>query len=111
MEGNYWSDYNGVDDGSGSGKHANAWDGIGDTQIPHPATSYDFYPLVYAYTVKGDINGNFVVNILDALILSNAYGSNPGSPNWKPCADINKDQKVNFLDAMLVSVHYLEHFP
>jgi parallel beta-helix repeat protein len=44
LEGNYWSDYLGVDDGSGTGKHAIAGDGIGDTIIPHPTTDYDFYP-------------------------------------------------------------------
>jgi parallel beta-helix repeat protein len=38
-EGNYWSDYDGIDDGSG-GRTAN--DGIGDTNIPH--YSLDRYP-------------------------------------------------------------------
>ena len=46
LEGNYWSDYTGVDDGSGTGKHAIAGDGIGDTDIPHPAEDYDFYPFM-----------------------------------------------------------------
>jgi parallel beta-helix repeat protein len=46
LEGNYWSDYTGVDDGSGSGKHAIAGDGIGDTDIPHPAADFDFYPFM-----------------------------------------------------------------
>ena len=44
LEGNYWSDYTGVDDGSGAGKHAIAGDGIGDTLIPHPAAGFDNYP-------------------------------------------------------------------
>ncbi len=44
LEGNYWSDYGGVDDGSGTGKHAIAGDRIGDTLIAHPTTDYDFYP-------------------------------------------------------------------
>ena len=46
LEGNFWSDYDGVDDGSGSGKHSIAGDGIGDTDIPHPGAKYDFYPFV-----------------------------------------------------------------
>ncbi|UCE73610.1 MAG: right-handed parallel beta-helix repeat-containing protein [Methanomassiliicoccales archaeon] len=49
LEGNYWSDYTGVDDGSGVGKHADQGDGIGDTLIPHPTTDYDFYPLVHPW--------------------------------------------------------------
>lgn len=46
LEGNYWSDYPGVDDGSGTGKHAIADDGIGDTDIPWPAPDYDYYPFM-----------------------------------------------------------------
>ena len=46
LEGNYWSGYTGVDDGSGTGKHAIAGDGIGDTNIPHPAEDFDFYPFL-----------------------------------------------------------------
>jgi parallel beta-helix repeat protein len=46
LEGNYWSRYSGADDGSGSGKHAVAGDGIGDTLIPHPNMDYDYYPLM-----------------------------------------------------------------
>ena len=46
LEGNYWSDYPGVDDGSGTGKHAVAGDGIGDTSIPWPWSGYDSYPFV-----------------------------------------------------------------
>ena len=41
LEGNYWSDYVGVDDGS-AGRVAG--DGIGDTLIPHPAADFDNYP-------------------------------------------------------------------
>lgn len=43
LEGNYWSDYIGVDDGSGYGKHAIAGDGIGDTDLPW---HYDLYPFI-----------------------------------------------------------------
>ena len=43
LEGNYWSDYPGRDDGSGLGKHAVAGDGIGDTDVPW---ANDSYPLM-----------------------------------------------------------------
>ncbi|MFQ6125062.1 MAG: right-handed parallel beta-helix repeat-containing protein [Candidatus Heimdallarchaeota archaeon] len=46
LEGNYWSDYQGVDDGSGTNKHAIAGDGIGDTAIPWPRPDFDAYPYV-----------------------------------------------------------------
>ena len=47
LEGNHWSDYTGLDDGSGTGKHAMTWDGIGDTSIPHPDMDYDEYPFMH----------------------------------------------------------------
>lgn len=50
-EGNYWSDYTGVDDGSGVGRWGEgrvADDGIGDTLIPHLAV--DWYPLMHPWT-------------------------------------------------------------
>ncbi|MCD4842741.1 MAG: right-handed parallel beta-helix repeat-containing protein [Methanosarcinales archaeon] len=46
LEGNYWSGYTGVDNGSGTGKHDIISDGIGDTDIPHPGMNYDYYPFV-----------------------------------------------------------------
>ena len=46
LEGNYWFNYAGADDGSGTGKHADAGDGIGDTDIPHPGPGFDYYPLM-----------------------------------------------------------------
>jgi len=49
LEGNYWSDYTGLDDGSGTGKHSIAGDGIGDTNLPYNANGNmlgggDYYP-------------------------------------------------------------------
>jgi len=40
-EGNYWSDYTGLDDGSGGRV---AGDGVGDTDLPHQGV--DYYPLI-----------------------------------------------------------------
>ncbi len=37
LEGNYWSDYNGIDING---------DGIGDTEIPHPDSSFDNHPFM-----------------------------------------------------------------
>lgn len=58
-EGNYWSDYTGVDDGSGVGRWGElrkANDGIGDTKIPHSQVAgvswfgLDWYPLMHPWT-------------------------------------------------------------
>lgn len=50
-KGNYWSDYKGVDDGSGVGRWEElrvAGDGVGDTLIPHQ--SVDYYPLMHPWS-------------------------------------------------------------
>jgi parallel beta-helix repeat protein len=50
-KGNYWSDYTGVDDGTGLGRWGEtrwAGDGVGDTLIPH--LGVDWYPLMYPWT-------------------------------------------------------------
>jgi len=57
-EGNYWSDYTGVDDGTGVGRWGEprkAADGIGDTRIPHSQVAgvswfgLDWYPLMHPW--------------------------------------------------------------
>jgi parallel beta-helix repeat protein len=58
-EGNYWSDYDGVDDGSDKRM---AGDGVGDTNLPH--LGVDYYPLMES---KGpgdlhDIDGDKEIN-------------------------------------------------
>ena len=70
-EGNYWSDYFGLDNGANG-----RWkgDGIGDTNIPHPGAGYDNYPFIKPYgwrfpaipelIIESDIDsdGNFTVS-------------------------------------------------
>jgi len=57
-------------------------------------------------TLVGDVNGDGHVNILDAILVANAFLSTPSSPNWNPKADINGDGVVNILDAILVADHF-----
>lgn len=66
----------------------------------------------------GDLNGDGVVNILDVIIVCEAYGSHgpnydysgeQASPNWNPIADIYKDGIVNILDLVTVTSEYGEH--
>jgi len=61
LEGNYWSDYLGLDDGSGTEKHAIAGDRIGDTLIPHPSADYDNYPFT---VLSGWLNEPPVIDII-----------------------------------------------
>jgi parallel beta-helix repeat protein len=52
-EGNYWSNYNGFDDGTGVGRFGEpriAGDGIGDTDVPHLAV--DWYPSMRPWVIS-----------------------------------------------------------
>ena len=64
------------------------------------------YGRIVKVTIVGDVNGDGSVNILDAIVISTAYGALPGGPNWNGNADINGDNVVNILDAIILSVNY-----
>jgi hypothetical protein len=49
-----------------------------------------------------DINGDGVVDIKDIVLLTKAFGSQPGHPRWNPDADLDNDDKVSIVDLMLV---------
>jgi parallel beta-helix repeat protein len=77
-EGNYWSDYEGVDDGS-NGRVAD--DGVGDTEIPHPFSNQgdgyfqlDNYPLILTSEIppisEDDGEGESVIPNLGLLGIS-----------------------------------------
>ena len=64
----------------------------------------------YGYTLTlseslcpGDINNDGIVDIFDALILSAAFGSSPGDPNWNLDADIKPDGIIDIFDAITLS--------
>jgi hypothetical protein len=59
-------------------------------------------------TVIGDIYGDEVVNIFDAVVISLAWNSNPGSGHWNEHADINHDGYVDILDAVRIGLHWGE---
>ncbi len=100
LEGNYWSDYTGVDDGSGTGKHNIAGDGIGDTLIPHPNGGYDNYPFMERCNppMKGDLNHDGTLTSADVLIALEIAVSG----GYLLEADIDESGYVNALDARMI---------
>ena len=56
--------------------------------------------------IPGDINGDGVVDIYDALLASAAFGSNPGDPNWNPGADLNGDGTIDIYDMIILAAHF-----
>jgi len=100
--GNYWSDYQGVDDGSGGRV---AGDGVGDTLIPH--LGEDYYPLMSpVHGLLGDIDGDGDVDKYDFGFFAVAYGSKVGDPNYMPEADLDSDGDVDKFDFGTFAINY-----
>ena len=55
-----------------------------------------------------DLNDDGIVDIYDAIILANAFGSEPSYPNWNVNADINADNIVDIYDAIILATHFGE---
>ena len=56
--------------------------------------------------IPGDINGDGTVDIYDAILLSGAFNSSPGSATWSPNVDINCDGIVDIYDAIILSGYF-----
>jgi len=65
-----------------------------------------FYDDWLFISIPGDVNGNMQVNILDCILLADAFNSELGDSRWNPNADINGDIRVNILDAIIISSYF-----
>jgi len=64
------------------------------------------YGRIVKVTIVGDVNGDGVVDIFDAITLSNAFASVPNDPTWNGNVDINSDNSVDIFDAILLSGNF-----
>lgn len=55
---------------------------------------------------NGDADGDNEITIGDYAVISSAFGSTPGSPNWNPNADLNEDGEVSIGDFAIVSSNF-----
>ncbi len=46
----------------------------------------------------GEADGNGAVNVVDYSLLDQAYGSQPGDPNWDPRVDYDGNNIINMVD-------------
>jgi hypothetical protein len=74
-------------------------------------TADNSYCVWVKLTLPGDIDGDFIVNMNDAVALAGAFESKSGSPDWNANADINGDGIIDVYDAVTLSRHYNQHFP
>jgi len=69
---------------------------------PPVFADYTVHHASFPPDLPGDVNNDGVVNILDATLVSSAFGSTFGSATWDPRCDLNDDGVINILDASLV---------
>jgi len=68
-----------------------------DTTILY--TSFDGY---FSNMMNGDLNGDNLVDLFDALTFADSFGMLPGYPRWNEEADINGDGIIDVFDAILL---------
>jgi len=59
-----------------------------------------------ACELEGDTNGDCYVDILDLIILSNAFGSTPEKPNWDERPDLKEDNKIDVFDLSILGKNF-----
>jgi subtilisin family serine protease len=61
--------------------------------------------------MEGDVNGDGAVNILDLSIVSQAFGTFEGEPDYNGNADLNEDGVIDLTDLVIVAIHFGETCP
>jgi len=64
---------------------------------------------VQAKELVGDVNGDGIVDVFDAIRVAMAFNSHLGEPRWDPDADFNKDGVVDIYDCILLAIHFGEN--
>jgi parallel beta-helix repeat protein len=91
-EGNYWSDYQGQDDGS-AGRIAG--DGIGDTEIPH--LGLDYYPLMEPWSARRSFHRK--VNLWNGILVNTSQAIFTTSNSTLASFEFNRELKQISLKA------------
>ncbi len=62
-------------------------------------------------TMPGDVNGDFTVDIYDAITLAGGFNTHVGNLHWNVNADINGDNTIDIYDAIILAGHFNQHYP
>jgi peptide/nickel transport system substrate-binding protein len=66
---------------------------------------------IVAKTLVGDVNGDGIVDIFDAILLTIVFGTDPSSPKWNAYADLNGSEFIDIYDAILLANDFQNHVP
>jgi len=57
--------------------------------------------------LRGDVNGDKIVDSFDLILVARAFGSTPSDPNWDPRADLTAEYGlIDILDLIVVTVAF-----
>jgi len=57
-------------------------------------------------SILGDVNGDFIDDIFDVVIVAKAFGSKSGEKNWNANADLNDDSFIDIYDVVTVANNF-----
>jgi hypothetical protein len=57
-------------------------------------------------TIKGDVTGDFKVDIYDLYQFARAYDTTPEDPKWNPNCDLNDDERISIGDLFYAARNY-----
>ena len=57
-------------------------------------------------TLPGDLNEDGTVDINDAILAANSFGTTDGDPNWNPAADIDENGEIDVFDLILLAQNF-----
>jgi len=82
---------------------------VADTVLGETDTADNTYTDgVVRVVIAGDINGDGIVDIFDAITLALAYGSSVGEPRYDADFDINSDGTIDIFDAIILAASFGE---
>lgn len=84
------------------GNHPNNDEGYGRISVRTAVN----YVTKHGFSILGDVNGDRVADIFDAILLTRAFGSIPGDPDWNLDADFDWNGVINIFDATYITANY-----
>jgi endo-1,4-beta-xylanase len=57
-------------------------------------------------TLPGDLNADGMVDINDAILAANAFGSMNGDKNWNPAADMDTNGTIDIFDLIIIAQNF-----
>lgn len=56
--------------------------------------------------LRGDINADSLIDIVDVVTVATAFGSRPGDPNWDTRCDLNGEGLIDIVDVVMVAIEF-----